>query len=161
MKDAAKVTLGVLETGILPLDSPNAHSYSVDLKGGAIAQEQMKKFHVQDLTLLPGAMGKEFKKKVVIPNLETANDNIKRLRQEFHKSGKWIFSVCHGIQILAAAGLLKGRKVTCYENVRLEVAQAGGKWINKQSVVDGNLVTAQTWESHADFYRDIFRCLEG
>lgn len=87
MKDAAKVTLGVLETGILPLDSPNAHSYSVDLKGGAIAQEQMKKFHVQDLTLLPGAMGKEFKKKVVIPNLETANDNIKRLRQEFHKSG--------------------------------------------------------------------------
>ena len=81
--------------------------------------------------------------------------------QEFHKGGKWIFSVCHGIQILAAAGLLKGRKVTCYENVRLEVAQAGGKWINQQSVVDGNLVTAQTWESHADFYRDIFRCLEG
>ena len=45
--------------------------------------------------------------------------------QEFHKSGKWIFSVCHGIQILAAAGLLKGRKVTCYANVRLEVAQVG------------------------------------
>ncbi len=79
--------------------------------------------------------------------------------QEFHESGKWIFSVCHGIQILAAAGLLKGCKVTCYKNVRLEVGQVGGKWINKQSVVDKNLVTAQTWESHADFYGDIFRCL--
>jgi len=37
---------------------------------------------------------------------------------------------------------------------------AGGKWVNKESVVDGQFITAQTWESHADFYRDIFNYLE-
>lgn len=88
MKDAAKITLGVLETGILPLDSPKFHGYSVDLKAGKIAQEQMMKFHVQDLTLLPGAMGKEFKSKVVLPNFRIANENTARLRQKFKKSGE-------------------------------------------------------------------------
>jgi deglycase len=83
------------------------------------------------------------------------------LVREFHRRNKWIFSICHGIQILIAAGVVKGRTVTCYENVRLEVQYCGGKWLNRQSVVDGKIVTSQTWESHPDFYRDIFTCLKG
>jgi protease I len=79
---------------------------------------------------------------------------------EFHRKGKWIFSICHGIQILLAAGLGGGRKMTCYKNVRYELQTCGGTWIDKPSVVDGNFVTAQTWESHPDFYHDIFRCLQ-
>ncbi|HEY2953306.1 MAG TPA: DJ-1/PfpI family protein [Verrucomicrobiae bacterium] len=79
-----------------------------------------------------------------------------RIVQEFHRRAKWILSICHGIQILIAAGLVKGRTVTCYENVRLEVDYAGGRWLNKESVVDGKIITAQTWESHPQFYRDIF-----
>src|SRR5258707_354060 len=38
----------------------------------------------------------------------------------FDRPGKWIFSICHGVQILAAAGLADGRKVTCYHHVRRE-----------------------------------------
>jgi len=89
------------------------------------------------------------------------NDKLIRIVQDFHRRGKWIFSICHGIQILLAAGLGKGRRVTCYCNVRFEVAQCGGTWIDKQSVVDraGRMVTSQTWESHADFYQDIFMAL--
>ncbi|MGY8687420.1 MAG: DJ-1/PfpI family protein, partial [Verrucomicrobiales bacterium] len=49
--------------------------------------------------------------------------------------------------------------VTSYCNVRLEVALGGAEWIDKQSVVDGKIISAQTWESHADFYRDIFEQL--
>ena len=79
-----------------------------------------------------------------------------KLVQEFHRSGKWIFSICHGVQILVAAGLVQGRQLTCYRNVRLEVEQAGGTWVDKESVVDGRLITSQTWESHPEFYRDIF-----
>lgn len=82
-----------------------------------------------------------------------------RLVQEFDRKKKHIFSICHGIQILAEAGVLKGRKVTCYANCRSEATVAGAKWIDKQSVRDGRLVSAQTWESHADFYRDIFKSL--
>jgi len=80
-----------------------------------------------------------------------------KLVKEFHGGGKGMFAICHGIQVLIAAGLCKDRKMTCYCNVRLEVELAGGKWVNKQSVVDGPFITAQTWESHAEFYRDIFK----
>ena len=79
--------------------------------------------------------------------------------QQFHKQDKFLFSICHGIQVLIAAGVVENRKVTCYCNVRYEVTTAGGRWINKPSVVDGRLVTAQTWESHPDFYRDVFRVM--
>jgi len=76
--------------------------------------------------------------------------------RDFHRQRKWIFSICHGIQILVAAGLVKGRKLTCYRNVRLELEQGGGTWVDRPSVTDGRFVTAQTWESHPEFYRDIF-----
>jgi protease I len=82
-----------------------------------------------------------------------------RLVQEMDRRGKWLFAICHGIQVLIAAGVVGGKKLTCYCNVRLELEQAGGKWINCQSVRDGRIITAQTWESHAEFYREIFRAL--
>ena len=80
--------------------------------------------------------------------------------QEFHRRDKWIFSICHGIQILIAAGLAKGRRLTCYRNVRLELEHCGGTWVDQPSVVDGRIITSQTWESHPEFYRHIFENLE-
>ena len=94
------------------------------------------------------------------PEFLRHNAKLIRVMKEMDRRGQWIFSICHGVQILAAAGLMPGRTVTCYKNVRLEATMAGARWINRQSVVDKNWVTAQTWESHADFYRDIFRCLQ-
>ncbi|MDP6337338.1 MAG: DJ-1/PfpI family protein, partial [Verrucomicrobiota bacterium] len=93
------------------------------------------------------------------PEFLRHDSNLLKLVRDFDKQGKWIFSVCHGIQVLIAAGIAGGRKLTCYCNIRFEVEQAGAKWVNKQSVVDGNFVTAQTWESHPEFYRDIFNQL--
>lgn len=81
------------------------------------------------------------------------------MTQQFHASKKWVFAICHGIQVLNAAGVTKGRCVTCYEHVRAEVEQSGGTYVTQQAVRDGNVVTAQTWESHPDFYREVFRCL--
>jgi len=84
-----------------------------------------------------------------------------RIVQDFHRQGKWIFSICHGIQILIAANLAKGRKLTCYRNVRLELELAGGTWVDRQCVADGRIISAQTWESHPEFYRQIFASLNG
>ena len=81
--------------------------------------------------------------------------------REFADTGKFVFSICHGIQILVAAGLAEGRKLTCYEHVKLEVTAAGGEWIPQESVRDGKFVSAQTWISHPDFYRQVMQCLEG
>jgi protease I len=83
------------------------------------------------------------------------------LVREFHEAGKWVFAICHGVQILAAAGLVSGRNVTCYEHVRLEAEQTGGRYCTEQAVRDGRIVTGQTWQSHPEFYREVFRCLAG
>lgn len=87
------------------------------------------------------------------------NEALIRLVKEFNDSGKWVWAICHGIQVLVAAGLVQNRCVTCYEHVRYEVAQAGGTWDQRQAVRDGRMITAQTWQSHPDFYRLIFAAL--
>ena len=79
--------------------------------------------------------------------------------REFDRAGKWIFALCHGIQILAAAGLTADRQVTCYEHVRWEAERGGGTYVTLQAVRDGRIVTGQTWQSHPEFYREVFACL--
>jgi protease I len=86
---------------------------------------------------------------------------VREIVREFDRQGKWIFAICHGVQILAAAGLARGRRVTCYEHVRLEAEQAGATFVDEQAVLDGRMVTAQTWQSHPAFYRLIFQQLKG
>jgi protease I len=87
------------------------------------------------------------------------NALVLEIAREFDRQGKWIFAICHGVQILAAAGLAKGKCVTCYEHVRLEAEAAGARFSAEQTVRDGRIVTAQTWQSHPNFYRAIFEAL--
>lgn len=87
------------------------------------------------------------------------NARLLHITRRFHDAGKWVFAICHGVQILVAAGLAKGRRLTCYEQVRNEVETGGGSYSTEQTVRDGRIVTAQTWQSHPEFYREIFRCL--
>lgn len=87
------------------------------------------------------------------------NPKVVEIVKEFDSSGKWIFSICHGIQILIAAGLVANRTMTCYENVRFELECEGGKFDTREAVRDDRLVSAQTWQSHPEFYREVFACL--
>ncbi len=89
------------------------------------------------------------------------NQKLIEILREFQRAGKWIFSICHGVQLLAAAGLIQGKRVTCYEHIRVEVEKAGATFVNEQSVRDGQFITAQTWQSHPMFYREIFAQLSG
>lgn len=84
------------------------------------------------------------------------NAKVIEIVRESDHQGKWIFAICHGVQVLAAAGLMHGKRVTCYEHVRPEVEQAGATFVGEQAVCDGRMVTAQTWQSHPSFYREIF-----
>jgi protease I len=89
------------------------------------------------------------------------NARLLEIVREFDLKGKWIFAICHGVQVLAAAGLVRGKRVTCYEHVRVDAEQAGATYVCEQAVRDGRIVTAQTWQSHPYFYREIFALLSG
>lgn len=82
------------------------------------------------------------------------------LVKNFYATDKWVFAICHGIQVLISAGLAEGKRLTCYEHVRFEVEANGGTYCTEEAVRDGRLVTAQTWQSHPEFYREVFACLE-
>lgn len=78
----------------------------------------------------------------------------------FYNSGKYVFAICHGVQILVTAGLVDKRKIACYEHVKFEVESCGGIYMgDQQAVKDGRIVTGQTWQSHPEFYRLVFSCL--
>lgn len=80
--------------------------------------------------------------------------------RHFSDHDKFIFAICHGIQILVTAGLVRDKRITCYEHVKFEVESCGGTFIGKDEAVrDGKIVTGQTWQSHPEFYRLVFECL--
>ncbi|ROS03384.1 DJ-1/PfpI family protein [Raoultella terrigena] len=67
-----------------------------------------------------------------------------------------IAAICHGPQILVAAGVLKGKKLTGYFTLKPEIEMAGGSWViaaDDEAVQDGNLVTAATWMGHPAILR--------
>lgn len=71
-----------------------------------------------------------------------------------------VAAICHGIQVLTAANVVKGRTLTCYAAVAPEVELAGGLYKNiipTESIVDKNLVTSPAWPGHqtllAEFYK--------
>jgi protease I len=75
---------------------------------------------------------------------------------------KPIAAICHGPQILAAAGLLEGRACAAYPAVGPEVTEAGGKFQGipvDQAHVDGNLVTAPAWPAHPDWIAKFLKVL--
>jgi len=83
------------------------------------------------------------------------------LVREFAEQEKCIFAIGHGIQVLTAAGMTRGRTVACHEALQVEVEKDGGTLVDKPAWRDGNLVTAQTWRGHPEFYREVFACLDG
>ena len=71
--------------------------------------------------------------------------------RHFARENKPIAAICHAAQILSAAGVVKGRKVSCYPACSPEVEMAGGSFAScemTEAVVDGNLVTAPAWPAH-------------
>jgi len=81
------------------------------------------------------------------------------LVREFAAHHRVIGAIGHGVQVLTVAGFVKDRIVTGHPHVRVEVERAGGSYADKPAVRDGQLVTAKNWKFHAEFYREVFACL--
>ena len=91
------------------------------------------------------------------------NPKVLELVRHFDKEGKPIAALCHGPQILAAAGVLKGRKVNCYPACAPEVSLAGGTFVSldfADATVDGKLVTGPAWTAHPAWLAKFLDVLE-
>lgn len=79
--------------------------------------------------------------------------------QYFFDHNKPVASVCHGIEIVAAADRIRGRTATTVAKCALDITSFGGTYVDEPCVVDGNLVTARTWHDNTPFLREFLRLL--
>ncbi|KRB59578.1 DJ-1/PfpI/YhbO family deglycase/protease [Flavobacterium sp. Root186] len=87
-------------------------------------------------------------------NLRYDKDVIKFI-QDFNKSGKLIAAICHAPVVLASADILKGRKLTGYWNIQVDLKNAGGTILEQPVVTDGNIITSRHPIDVADFSRAV------
>lgn len=95
-----------------------------------------------DALLIPGGRAPEYLR---------LNEQVLALVRHFADADKPIAAVCHGAQLLAAAGVLKGRSCSAYPACAPEVRLAGGEFVDisvDQAHTDGNLVSAPAWPAH-------------
>ena len=95
-----------------------------------------------DALVIPGGRAPEYIR---------LNPRVLEIVRHFASVNKPIAALCHGAQVLAAAGALEGKKVSCYPACSPEVTRSGGTFAEvamTEAVVDGNLVSGPAWPAH-------------
>ncbi len=98
-----------------------------------------------DALVIPGGRAPEYIR---------LNPEVLKIVQHFSQADKPIAAICHGAQLLAAAGAVRGKSCTAYPAVGPDVANAGGEYVEipvDKVHVDGNLVTAPAWPAHPEW----------
>ncbi len=123
------------------------HGYEVE------ANKSLKEIKpdVYDILILPGGKAPE-----TIRKEKEAQD----IAKHFFERNKPVAAICHGPQTLISAGLLKGRRATCYRTVAEELKASGAVYEDKEVVVDGNLITSRQPSDLPAFLREIMRKLK-
>lgn len=81
------------------------------------------------------------------------------IARSFFSAGKPVAAICHGPQILLTAGLLNGRRATCYRSLAAEMKVAGARYEDREVVVDGSLITSRQPSDLPAFMREIMQLL--
>jgi len=98
-----------------------------------------------DALVIPGGRAPEYIR---------LNERVLEIVRHFGATNKPIAAICHGIQVLTAAGVLEGKSCTAYPAVGPDVKRAGARWVDvpiDKAHVDANLVTAPAWPAHPDW----------
>jgi protease I len=106
-----------------------------------------------DGLLIPGGRSPEYLR---------LNADVLKLVRDFAAAAKPIAAVCHGLQILTAAGIVAGRNCTAYPACGPEITAAGGIYSSiaiDAALVDGNLISAPAWPAHPAFCKEFLKLL--
>ena len=106
-----------------------------------------------DALVIPGGRAPEYIR---------LNERVLEMVCHFAQANKPIAAICHGAQVLAAAGVLNGRSCSAYPAVGPDVTRAGGHYVPlpaNKAHVDGNLVTAPAWPAHPEWLAKFLQVL--
>jgi len=106
-----------------------------------------------DALVIPGGRAPEYLR---------LNPRVIEITRHFSQSDKPIAAICHGAQLLAAAGVLKGKTCSCYPACSPDVVTAGGTYADipvDQAHTDGKLVTAPAWPAHPAWLAQFLKVL--
>lgn len=81
--------------------------------------------------------------------------------REMDRQGKLVAAICHAAWVLCSAGILKGRRATCFFAIKDDVVNAGARYEDAEVIVDGNLVTSRKPEDLPAFCRACIGVLAG
>jgi protease I len=105
-----------------------------------------------DAVIIPGGYAPD-----ILRRYEEVNNFVRNL----NKKNKLVAAICHAGWVLVSAGVLKNKKVTCFLAIKDDVVNAGAKFIDKEVVVDGNLITSRNPYDLPAFCKEIIRFLKG
>ena len=123
------------------------HNYTLNATFAEVKPEDY------DALVIPGGRAPEYIR---------LNEAVLNMVRHFAMANKPTASICHGAQVLAAAGVVEGKTCSAYPAVGPEVNRAGGKYVDipvDQAHVDGNLVTAPAWPAHPDWLAKFLQVL--
>ena len=104
-----------------------------------------------DALVLPGGRAPEYLRN---------RPKVVALVRHFVDSGKPIAANCHGPLLVMAAGGVKGKTITCYPDLELDVRAAGAEFVNREVVVDGALVSVRGWPDNGPWMREFVKLLK-
>ncbi len=105
-----------------------------------------------DAVIIPGGYA---------PDRMRRNAAMLKLVRDCFNQGKIVAAICHAGWMLVSAGILKGKKATCFISVKDDLVNAGATYLDQEVVRDGNLITSRTPDDLPAFCREIITILSG
>jgi len=93
------------------------------------------------------------------PDLMRRYPDMVRIVREAHQKGKVVAAICHAGWMLASAGILKGKKATCFFAIKDDLVNAGANYVDAEVVRDGNLITSRKPDDLPAFCRELIEAL--
>ena len=103
--------------------------------------------------MIPGGVGN--------PDQLRGDESAVAFVRGFHTAGKPMAVICHGPWMLVEAGVVRGKRVTSWPTLETDIRNAGGDWVDREVVVDGNVVTSRKPDDLPAFNREMTRLFSG
>ena len=93
------------------------------------------------------------------PDSLRQDERVLRLVREMDRAGKVVAAICHAGWVLCSAGVVRGRKATCFKAIKDDMIHAGARYVDEEVAVDGNLITSRMPTDLPAFCREIRKAL--